>query len=64
MSNTELSLIPLTEEQKQGAQMLLDWLDARFQICQHDATMYQIIIYRPDFHKMIENTGLKFKGGW
>ncbi len=44
MSNTELSLIPLTEEQKQGAQMLLDWLDARFQICQHDATMYQIII--------------------
>lgn len=53
-----------TSEQRQGAQMVIDFIDAHFLRYQDDPNFYTMQFFRHDWHKFIKDNGLEFKGGW
>ncbi len=54
----------LSDEAQKGAQLVIDWLDEKFNLWQDDANHYHITIYRHDFHVFLKKYGLHFQGGW
>lgn len=52
------------ESRQLGRQEVLDWFDKHFELWQKDPMNYHLYIFRRDFHKQIEDWGLKWRGGW
>ena len=52
------------ESRQLGRQEVLDWFDKHLTVWQTDPMFYHVYLYRKDFHKQLEEWGIKWRGGW